>query len=1057
MMSRSKLNRLLLYLAILLCLLWAVAISPVAIAWLYTSDNHIASANARKMLWAASGLTILAGIAISLLGRSRWSIVATYAALLLVLATPGLAWFYWHSNPNRHHWDRPLTAAEALAQITVPEGFTVELIAAEPDLVNPVALAFDNRGRAWISESIEYPRLAPGPGKDCIKILEDTNGDGKADKIKVFADDLNMPTGLAIGYGGVWVANAPDLLFLQDTDGDDKADKREVVLTGFGRNDPHELPSSLTWGPDGWLYGLNGISNPSVIQHQGQTYSFSCAMFRLHPVTRKFEVFCEGTSNPWGLAWDVEGNAFVSACVIDHLWNFAEGVYYRNQSGHYPPNCWPAPSIVKHQHQSAAYAGLEYYDSDAYPPNYRHRLYMGNLHGGCVNVDRLWRAGATYFAEPEPDLLTAHDGWFMPIAIETGPDGCLHILDWYDRYHCHQDAERDPAGIDRLRGRLYRVRYATTPRTLPRNLARDSDTQLIERLKSGNAYLRRTALRLLQERLNQQQNEKLGQLLQEMVFAPALPRRSRLLALWALIGGGQLPSDFLLNLLNSDDPAFRAWGVRAAGDAKSHTPELLARIALLAAVSEPAVQAEVLVAARKIERLDGLAICLDALEFSPADTLLCHQAWQTLSPLLISEQARFQARVEQIELNRSPNLAEILPRAMQLILDGSGGEADSANLLLSFLEKPKLSPVDEQVALQSVQRLTERVQSGGLPPATLVELQTKLQPALDKLLAGDIDSRLRLPAIWLAASWGDAAAIAAAREMWSNPQTAPTDRAAALDALVTAGAPDILKLVETQWAQFATDHGELRSRTLAALNRTDAPAVGSFLLAHFQQLNPAEQTQALEILTGRAIWAGQLLDAIEAEHFPATLVNTEQVRKLQSLPDKTIVARAKALWGTVRQERNPDRAEVVARMKTIVKSTPGNSLRGVKVFARSCSQCHRLHDVGYTIGPDLATNGRASLDQLLSNVFDPNLVIGSAYQTRTIATDDGRVVTGLLAEENDKHIVLKLPGGKLETIPRDTIDELVENRVSLMPEGLERQLTPQEVADLIAYLMQLQR
>lgn len=1056
MMPRLKLDLLLIPLAVLFCLLWAMAVSPIAIAWLYTSDNHITSATARRILWAASSGLVIVGISLWLVSRSRWRVLSTFAAFLLVLATPVLGWFYWTSNPNRQHWERPLAAEEALAQITVPEGFQAELIAAEPELVNPVALAFDDRGRMWVSESVEYPRLSAGPGKDCIKILEDTNGDGKADKIKVFADDLNMPTGLAIGHGGVWVANAPDLLFLQDTDGDDKADKREVVLTGFGRNDPHELPSSLSWGPDGWLYGLNGISNPSLIEHQGQTFKFSCAMFRLHPVTRKFEVFCEGTSNPWGLAWDVEGNAFVSACVIDHLWNFAEGVYYRNQSGLYPPNCWPAPSIVKHKHQSAAYAGLEYYDSDAYPPNYRQRLYMGNLHGGCINTDRLSRTGATYFAEPEADLLTAHDGWFMPIAIKTGPDGCLHILDWYDRYHCHQDAERDPEGIDRVRGRLYRVRYAKTPRSLPRDLTHDTDTQLIERLKSGNAYLRSHGLRLLQERLSASKSEKLQQLLEEMTFDPALGRRPRLLALWALIGGGSVTSDFLLNLLHHDDLAFRAWGVRAAGDAQSHSPELLARIAELAAVPEPAVQAEVLVAARKIKELDGLAICLNALEFSPPDNVLCHQAWQTLTPLLANDPLKFRTRVEQIELTRAPNLAEILPRAMQLILDSSGGESDSVELLLSFIDKPSLSPTDEVVVLQSLQRLTERIESGAMPDASISELKEKLQPALTKLQANESKSALQLAATWLAASWGDPAALSIARETWNNPQAKSANRIAALTSLAVSNQSDILGLIQSHWTEIVTGDELLRTNVLATFSRIDDPEVATLVLSRFKELNPADQTQAIELLTSREAWAEQLLDAIESKQLPAELVNMEQVRKLQSLPDKAVVARAKKLWGTVRQERNPDRADVVARIKKVLSDTKGESQRGATVFARSCSQCHRLHNVGHVLGPDLTTNGRASLDQLLSNVFDPNLVIGSAYQTRMVSTDEGRVLTGLLAEENEQRIVLKLPGGKMETIPRDTIEDLVESRVSLMPEGFERQLTPQEVADLFAYLLQQQ-
>ncbi|MGL5094024.1 MAG: PVC-type heme-binding CxxCH protein, partial [Planctomycetia bacterium] len=201
--------------------------------------------------------------------------------------------------------DRPpgpaLSPKDALARMKTPEGFRVELFAAEPDVVNPVAMAFDEKGAVYVAESFEYPRLEPGPGKDRIRRLEDADGDGAVDKITTFAEGLNIPSGLAVGYGGLFVANSPDLLFLSDADGDGKAETREVLLTGFGRADTHELPNCLTWGPDGWLYGLNGVFNGSKIVHQGKTHEFTVALWRYHPRSRRFELFAEGTSNPWGL------------------------------------------------------------------------------------------------------------------------------------------------------------------------------------------------------------------------------------------------------------------------------------------------------------------------------------------------------------------------------------------------------------------------------------------------------------------------------------------------------------------------------------------------------------------------------------------------------------------------------------------------------------------------------------------------------------------------------------------------------------------------------------
>src|SRR5262245_36953314 len=413
-----------------------------------------------------------------------------------------------------HHQDRPpgpaLSPQEAIAAMTVPGGFSVELVASEPDIVNPVAMTFDERGRVWITESLEYPRRPAGPGRDHVKILEDTDADGRADKFTVFAEGLNIPSGIAVGYGGVWVANSPDILFYPDADRDGRPDgPPQTIVTGFGRTDTHELPNSLTWGPDGFLYGLNGVFNHSHVKYAKENpnyreehpgWQFTCAMFRIHPVTREFEVFCEGTSNPWGIAFDPEGSAFISACVIDHLWHLVRTGYYHRQGGPYPPFTWKIDSIVKHKHQKAAYCGIHYYDSDAYPLEFRNKLYMGNIHGGCINVDTLQRDGSTYFATGDPDFLTANDAWFMPVVQKTGPDGCLYILDWYDRYHCYQDANRDSPGLDRLNGRLYRVRYKDTPRTPRFNLTQESEKELFERLASGNGFFRDQAQRLLIER-----------------------------------------------------------------------------------------------------------------------------------------------------------------------------------------------------------------------------------------------------------------------------------------------------------------------------------------------------------------------------------------------------------------------------------------------------------------------------------------------------------------------------------------------------------------------------
>ncbi|MEZ6092393.1 MAG: hypothetical protein R3C05_31190 [Pirellulaceae bacterium] len=512
----------------------------------------------------------------------------------------------------------------------------------EPDIVNPVAMTFDVQGRIWVTESFEYPRREPGPGRDRIKVLEDKDNDGRFETVTVFAEGLNIPSGIAVGHGGVWVANAPDILFMQDTDGDLKADKTEVVVTGFGRDDTHELPNAFEWGPDGCLYGLNGVFNPSHVKQGDREYHFTCAMFRIDPRTRKFDLFCEGTSNPWGIAFDSEGSAFISACVIDHLWHLTETGYYHRQGGPYPPHTWKIESIVNHKHQMAAYCGIHYFDSPAYPPEYRDLLYMGNIHGNCINVDRLHRRGSTYHATPEEDFLTANDVWFMPVAQKLGPDGSLYVLDWYDRYHCYQDANHDPAGVDRGHGRLYRVRYEQTPRAKPFNLNSESSRELVSRLSDPNAFYRRGAAQVLNERHDAAVREQT----EAIVLDPKIDSKTRMAALWALIGTGSLDKDFHLKILASDASPIQSWGVRAAGNYGDVDPSVRDAVVALSTSSKPDVLLQVAIASRKLPDVDANAMLANVIGHCGDDDLIPQIVWRNLEPLIPADPRRFMKLIQ---------------------------------------------------------------------------------------------------------------------------------------------------------------------------------------------------------------------------------------------------------------------------------------------------------------------------------------------------------------------------------------------------------------------------
>jgi putative heme-binding domain-containing protein len=959
------------------------------------------------------------------------------------------------ADPIPHGQDQapnpPRSAAEAARAMTVPPGFHVEVVAAEPDIVNPVAMTFDEKGRIWVTESLEYPRRLPGPGRDRVKVLEDTDGDGRADRFTLFADGLNIPSGIAVGHGGVWVANAPDILFLQDRDGDGKADTREVVATGFGRSDTHELPNSLTWGPDGWLYGWNGVFNPcNVASKNGKSYQFTCAIFRIHPKTRVFEVWCEGTSNPWGIAIDPQGSFFSSACVIDHLWHLVETGYYIRQGGPYPPFTWPIESIVDHSHQKAAYCGIHYFDSPAYPPEYRGRLYMGNIHGNGINVDIAERNGSTYRAKPAPDFLQANDSWFMPVAQKTGPDGCLYVLDWYDRYHCYQDANRDPAGIDRLKGRLYRVRYQATPRRTGFNLAQKSDDELLDLLGAPNVYDREVAQRVLTERGSAAITAKL----QALVLDDKKPRAARMHALWSRVGVGPLDSEFHGSLLSHADPVLRAWGVRSAGNMAKVAGTVRDKVISLTHDPSPDVLLQVAIAAKKIDGIDPLPTLLNVLQHSHKDPLIPQIVWQNLHPMLEQRQLEIADRFKRLE-GSDPSFAPLAPHAIEKLL--SSPKPDATVIAAFFNEC-----LGGEQCREAIDVLTERFRGGNLPAAIAESLRRELIKVVREWydvvhFPNQDDCSVLL------AYCGDKRGLEDTRKLASRTRDAKDRRfrgqreelrLRAVNAILFSDLPqNAHTLVEKILAETDSSSSlEFRGNVLGVLVDRDDPELPHIVLKSYQGLEADLKPRAIEVLTERPSWSKPLLGAIEKKQIPASTLNITQLRRLQKIKDPEIAARVKTMFGTIRDRRNPQRERIVTQLKNQIRSTPGDPVAGQSVFGKLCAQCHKIYGVGQEVGPDITANGRNDFDQLVMNVFDPSLVIGPGYQATTVATTDGRVLTGLLTEDGADRIVLKIQGGKIETIPRPQVDELKTSDVSLMPEETEKQFSTQELADLFAFL-----
>ena len=494
-----------------------------------------------------------------------------------------------------------LSGIEAAKAMSLPKGFSVTLAASEPDVVRPVAFTLDDRGRLWVAEAHTYPtRAAEGEGRDRILILEDTDGDSRLDSRKVFIEDLNLVSGIELGFGGVWVGAAPYLLFIPVAEGTDRpSGPPQVLLDGWGYEDTHEMLNTFSWGPDGWLYGTHGVFTHSKVGKPGTPDServpLNGAIWRFHPTTRVFEVFAEGTSNPWGLDFNDYGHAFTTACVIEHLYHVVPGARYKRQAGqHFNPNIYDdIKTIADHVHWMGnkgphagnsrsdaaggghAHAGaMIYLGGDNWPREYRDAIFMNNIHGARTNMDRLKRDGSGYAASHGPDFLKTNDAWSQMLNFRYGPDGSVHVIDWYDKNQCHSS---NPEVHDKTLGRIYKIRHEND-KWVSVDLRKQSSEQLVELQLHRNDWYVRHARRILQERgPDPKVHEGLKRILREN---PDITRKLR--AIWALHVTRGFSERELQGLLDHESEYVRSWAVTLLAEDKRASDGTLREFARLA-------------------------------------------------------------------------------------------------------------------------------------------------------------------------------------------------------------------------------------------------------------------------------------------------------------------------------------------------------------------------------------------------------------------------------------------------------------------------------------------
>lgn len=968
-----------------------------------------------------------------------------------------------------------LSPGDAQRQFTLPEGFEIRLFASEPEVVNPVAMTWDERGRLWVVELYEYP-LGAKPGekpRDRIKILEDTDADGKADKVHVWADGLNLATGLVLGHGGAYVGQAPHLLFLRDTDGDDRADRTEIVKTGFGLEDRHELLNGFTWGPDGQLYMTHGVFTRSkVVSPEGGTGTgepvlLTAGVARLHPRTRRFEVYAEGTSNPWGVDFDRTGNAFVSACVIEHLFHLVPGGIYDRQAGQAPhPYAYETlHAINDHKHHMAAYAGIQVYQGNQFPADNSGTILQGNIHDNAVHQDRLQPNGSTFVASHWRDLVRANDGWFMPVSTQIGPDGAVWIMDWYDRYPCYQNANADPAGVDREHGRIWRVVHTGTEKGRPvptrpsrdMDLARLSSEELVALLAHPNVWQRRTAQRLIAERRDLPHANTLhDETALHRLFKDGRTLEARLAALWTLHASEGLDDTVLEAAAKDAEPALRAWSARLTGERGFLLPDAFERLHKLASDPDPTVRLAVAVAARQFTSgsltvdtppripirevpMGGVLSALWFSSFEAKDPVIPFMIWMAVEPIVAFDPLHALGFYEEDGGMKQMPLAGIL---LTKILRRTSDLGDPARLDAAVVAFGKIPEAATPVLLAGLQGLLEgqRGKTHNPSPAAR-EVLFRLGRHTDAAVAG--------AARQLATLWGDATALRDTLAIATDSGRAVPDRRQAIQAARANKTPAVRDALLAIVAQPNPDPVVVAA--LEALGELGGAEIADELLNRWKDLTPAARTAAAGALASRRPWALPLVSEIRAGRISPSELGPGLLRSLVDHRDETVRREARAAIGRFREAGADKAARVADRRKVVLEGEP-DPAAGHEMARKTCLVCHKLHGEGESVGPDLTGVGRSSLDALLWNVIDPNQVIGAGYEQVEVETRDDRVIAGRMIENNDARVRLLLQGGKEEVIARGDVKSQRTLESSAMPEGLD-QMPDTDFRNLIWFIL----
>jgi putative membrane-bound dehydrogenase-like protein len=939
-----------------------------------------------------------------------------------------------------------LNAQEAVAAMTIKEGFQVNAWASEPMMTQPMAFCWDDRGRMWIAENKDYESRGKGfsnAGNSRILILEDTDHDGVADSRKVFAEGIAFPSALAVGFDGVFVGAPPNLLFIPDKNGDDKADMEDIQvrLTGWGIRDRHETLNSFHWGPDGWLYGLQGFATPSTVGKpagKGKLYKhndpfpenievsngveINGGVWRYHPTKDQFEVVAHGFSNPWGVDFDAKGQMLITACVIPHLWHVVQGGIYHRQGGqHFNPYVYnDIKTIADHTHRSA-HGGARVYLSDAFPETEKGKIFMANIHEHGILSDVLVPKGSGFSGKHGDDFLMANNAQWVGFSMEIGPEGGMYILDWHDADICGSDV------LNSETGRIFRV---MPEKSLAENwpgrytdLNKMGDAALAGLQSSKSEWHARRARIILQNRATKGKIEQAALDKLNALFATKTNADYRLRAMWTLQVTGNLDEKTLKQSLADGDPYVRAWAIQFLVENKNPSIETVAQLSKMAQSDQsPVVRLYLASALQRIDENGKWAVAAGLVSHAEdaEDHNLPKMIWFGIEPLVKADPAKALALTAKSKI---PMVTQFIARRLV--------DADQIEVLVSGIGK----------ATANRMQLLEGMRDG-LDGRTDIKTPASWKAVYAKLKQAD-QQTARLAAD-LSRQFGDTEASKADLATLKNKNAPLEQRTKALQSLTARQRPELAAELPA-----LLDQEKLRLAAIRSIAAFDSEPMAKVLIERYSKFNATEKAEAIQTLASRPKSGWLLTQAISKNVIPKKDVPTYVARQLRRVVGSGFVE----VWGPIDHVTFDEKAYKKYRNLLNDKSVAeASKVQGRMVFQRTCAPCHKLYGEGGIIGPELTGSNRTNLDYLLGNILDPSGEIQDDYKMVVVTTRDGRTYVGNIAKETERQVTLRIVGQDAVNINKSDIQTREVTPASMMPTGLLENLSDKEVKELIAYL-----